>query len=176
MEPQPILETNRLMLRPFVLADATRVELLAGDERIAEVTKNIPHPYPEGLAKTWISSHVPKWKSRQLAAFAITLKESSLLIGCISIINISEAEGELGYWIDPTYWNKGFCSEACKSVVEFGTEFLRLSRIHARHLSRNPASGKVLLNSGLVHIGTSESECGYRNQKESIELYERIAT
>jgi len=53
----PVLETARLRLRPFTLADAPLVEVMAGDRRVALPTLNIPHPYPAGLAAQWIGSH-----------------------------------------------------------------------------------------------------------------------
>jgi len=174
--PQPIIETKRLLLRPFDVEDAARVKLLADDERIADVTASIPHPYPEGLAESWIMSHPVEWGNGKLAAFAIVLKEQDLLIGCITIMNIMEHEGELGYWVGTDFWNNGYCSEACKSIVDFGFKFLKLNRIHAHHLSRNPASGCVLLKSGLIHIGEGVIMCGYRKERESIELYERVYT
>ena len=87
-------------------------------------------------------------------------------------MELNEVEAELGYWVGVDYWNQGFCSEACGRIIEFGFSNLNLKRIHARHLSRNPASGKVLLKSGLTHIGSSESVCGYRKENECTELYE----
>lgn len=174
VKSQPPIKTKRLVLRPFTLSDATRTEQLAGDKRIADVTAHIPHPYPSGLAKEWISTHQINWHKGELATFAITMKDSDLLIGCISLMNISEGSGEIGYWIGTDYWNKGYCTEACIEIVNFGFETLKLNRIHANHLSRNPASSKVLLKSGLLHTGSSANECGYRKLKESIELYEKV--
>lgn len=39
------LETDRLLLRPFELSDASRVKELTGDKAIADTTLNVPHPY-----------------------------------------------------------------------------------------------------------------------------------
>ncbi|MCP5158702.1 MAG: GNAT family N-acetyltransferase [Gammaproteobacteria bacterium] len=173
---QPTLETQRLILRPFELSDASRLKLLAGDKRIADVTANIPYPYPEGLAETWISSHAEKWSKYEMASFAIIEKKSMILIGCISIMNIKSSEGELGYWIGVESWNHGYGTEACKKIIEFCFNELNLKRVHAHHLSRNPASGKVLAKCGLKHVDSGEAQCGYRHLNESIELYEKINT
>jgi RimJ/RimL family protein N-acetyltransferase len=172
MLSQPELTTNRLILRAFTVADSLIVSDLAGNKLIADVTANIPHPYSESLAKEWIQSHSVKWKNKELASFAITLKETRQVIGAISLMNLNNNEGELGYWVGVDYWNNGYCTEACRRMIDFGFNALKLRWIHAHHLSRNPASGKVLLNSGLSHIGSSESVCGYRKEKEAIDLYE----
>ena len=170
---QPSIETQRLILRPFSLEDSARVQELAGDKRIADVTANIPYPYPEGLSQKWISTHPELWESGQSACFAITLKESGLLVGAICLSGLKEEEGsEMGYWLGVDYWGKGFVSEVCQQIIEFGFSSLGLKRIHARHLSRNPASGKVLLNSGFTHIASGDSVCGYRKENESTEYYE----
>ena len=45
-----ILETDRLLLRPFLLSDASDVQRLAGNRAIADTTLNVPHPYEDGMA------------------------------------------------------------------------------------------------------------------------------
>ncbi len=174
MALQPTLKTERLTLRPFSVSDSARVKELASDKLIADVTANIPHPYPEDLAKEWIQTHPKRWDSEEFASFAITKSDSGLLIGAISLMHMDGIEAELGFWIGVDFWNKGYCSEGCRSIVDFGFNTLKLQRIHAHHLSRNPASGKVLLNSGLSHMGSGKSVCGYRKANEKTERYEII--
>lgn len=44
MKQQPTLQTQRLILRPFTLADAPLVQRLAGAREIAAMTLSIPYP------------------------------------------------------------------------------------------------------------------------------------
>jgi hypothetical protein len=53
VKPIPNLETERLKLRPFSLADAADVQRLAGDRSIADTTLHVPHPYKDGDAEKW---------------------------------------------------------------------------------------------------------------------------
>ena len=169
---QPTLHTERLKLRPFVPGDAPRVQVLANDVRIADVTASIAHPYTEEMAQLWIAAHPAMWRNKETVSFAITLIESNQLIGCISIMHIKNNEGELGYWVGVDFWNNGYCTEACREVVNFGFKQLSLQRIYAHHLCRNPASGKVLIKAGFKHTGSGKTPCGYRKETEDIEIYE----
>ena len=54
---QPILETPRLILRPFSAADAPAVRTLAGAHELARTTLSVPHPYEDGMAEAWIGTH-----------------------------------------------------------------------------------------------------------------------
>ncbi len=169
---QPIIQSERLILRKFLIEDAPVVQNLVNDKRIAEPTENIPHPYPDGLADEWINSHQQKWEEGKLASFAITLKSNQMLMGAISLMNMDLSEGELGYWIGVKYWNQGYCTEACKSLIKFGFSHLKLSRIYAHHLSSNSASGKVLLKSGLAHCGQGSILWRKTEKVEKMEQYE----
>jgi ribosomal-protein-alanine N-acetyltransferase len=169
---QPELKTERLRLRPFHLKDAGRVQHLAGDKRIADLTAHIPHPYPDGAAEEWIASHPAQWQSASGIIYAIVLESSQELIGAISITDIDHGQGELGYWVGVPYWGQGYCTEAARGLIRFAAGSGRQQRLHARHLSRNPASGRVPSKAGFVHCGQTVSVCGYQQKPEPTEHYE----
>jgi ribosomal-protein-alanine N-acetyltransferase len=154
MRPQPTLETVRLLLRPFSQEDGTRVMHLAGEREIAMNTGTIPHPYEEGMAEEWISTHQELFIKREAAIFAICLRETEELIGAIGIeVNRDHDCGELGYWIGKPFWNQGYCTEAARVAVEYAFDALELNRIGAIHFTRNPASGQVMQKIGMRYEG-----------------------
>ena len=137
-----------------MLADAPRVQHLAGDRAVAEFTLNIPHPYPDGAAEKWIASHQPKYEKGELVNFAITLRSDGELIGAVGLTLVSaHLRGEIGYWIGKPYWGQVYCTEAARAVVRYGFDVLRVNRIESRHFAGNPASGRVMQKLGMSPEG-----------------------
>ena len=115
---------------------------------------NIPHPYEDGMAEQWISTHKERFEKGELANFAITLRDDGILIGAVGlVINQRHESAELGYWIGKPYWNQGYCTEAAQAVVRYGFEQLHLNRIHASHFSENISSGRVMEKIGMTYEG-----------------------
>jgi RimJ/RimL family protein N-acetyltransferase len=168
----PVIETQRLRLRPFEISDAKDVQRLAGDRAVADTTLNIPHPYDDGEAEIWISGHRDLFKKWEHAIFAIALRETGELVGAMGLhLNPRFNRAELGYWIGKPYWNNGYCTEAARRVVQFGFEDLLLNRIHAHHMSRNPASGRVMEHIGMRLEGTMRQHVRKWDKYEDIVCY-----
>ena len=170
---QSTLETSRLILRPLTLEDGPTIKQLAGDIRIAKTTLSVPHPYPDGLAEEWISTHPKTFQDGRGVVFGICMKSSKVLIGCISIDGISKTHqrGEVGYWIGCDYWNQGYCTEALKVLISFGFENMNLNKITSRHMAKNPASGKVMLKAGMKQEGLLKDDCFRYGQFEDSVVY-----
>src|ERR1700758_293328 len=99
---QPVLQTTRLRLRPYRLADAADLVCLAGAREVAATTLRIPHPYREQDALEFIASTQADADSSPILRFAITLRESAQLCGGIGLRIDSapnEQNAELGYWL-----------------------------------------------------------------------------
>jgi RimJ/RimL family protein N-acetyltransferase len=96
------------------------VQLLAGDRAVAATTKNIPHPYEDGMAKTWISLHQERFDKGEDVVFAIVLKAGGELIGAIGLVlKLNQENAELGYWIGKPFWGQGYCTEAGRGVLKY---------------------------------------------------------
>lgn len=159
MEIQPIMKTERLILRPFKLLDSKIVQELAGDSKIAETTLNIPHPYIDGMAEAWINTHKDNLINEKSITYAIVKKETDELMGAISLmINKIHKKAELGYWIGVPYWNKGYCTEASRAIVELGFKELNLNRIYALAMESNAGSWRVMEKVGMRYEGTRRED------------------
>lgn len=169
---QPTLRSTRLVLRPFAMEDAPGVQRLAGDREIASSTLNIPHPYEDGMAETWIHGLAGAFARGESATFAIALAENGTLIGSVGLrITAVHARAEIGYWVGKTYWGQGYCSEAVRVILPYGFETCGLVRIYAHHLTRNPASGRVMQKVGMTHEGTLRKHFLKWGVFEDVELY-----
>jgi len=174
---QPSITTENLVLRPFERSDALRVQTLAGDSKIADMTENIPHPYEDGMAENWIDTLGPAWKKQKTATFAICLESTAKLIGCCGLqLSMKHKRASLGYWVGVEYWNRGYCSEAATTLVRFGFDELALHRIEAQHLTKNPASGAVMRKIGMKHEATMIDYVIKNDQFESMEQYSILAS
>ena len=175
MPERPTLRTARLVLRPFALSDADEVQRLAGDERIAATTLNVPHPYEDGMAEAWISTHQPQFDAGKLRNFAITLADSGELVGAIGLaIDPDTQIGELGYWVGVPHWGKGYCTEAARAVVQHGFS-VGLQRIHAHYMASNLASGRVMEKVGMTREGKLRQHVVKRGVRHDIVWFGMLA-
>ena len=168
----PLIETPRLILRPFALSDSPAVQHLAGMREISDTTLLIPHPYPEGAADAWIGTHAMRWTSHEELTLAITLRVTGDLIGAVSFaLTPAHDRAELGYWIGLPFWRQGFATEATGALTDFGFKVLGLNRVQAHHLARNSVSGRVLLKLGMRREGTSTRAVKKNGRYEDVLFY-----
>jgi [ribosomal protein S5]-alanine N-acetyltransferase len=152
---QPTLEATRLILRPCTLDDAPTVARLAGRREIADTTITIPHPYSEQQAKDWVARNIEDWNQGKEAVFAIVTKQDRQLVGAMGLRDIDRehSQAEMSIWVGVDWWGQGYATEASRALLQFGFETLKLNRIYAHHMLRNPASGRVLEKAGMKQEG-----------------------
>ena len=150
-----VLETDRLLLRPFLMSDAVWMyDNWAKDPRVTEYLLWRAHPNLEATREVlslWTRSYVEP----DFYLWAIVLKELQQPIGSISIIGLKEISlrGEIGYCIGYDYWGQGITTEALKKVIEFGFKKVGFERLQATHFEANPASGRVMQKAGMKKEG-----------------------
>jgi len=143
------LTTPRLRLRPVRPSDAGLIGLYAGDIRVAQMTRSIPHPYPPGAAEAMVERiGEGRWPEEVWA-----IDRGGELIGLISL---NPEEGELGYWVAPAFWGVGLASEAVEALTAHLLERRGLAVLTASAFEDNPASIRVLEKAGFVPVGSDE--------------------
>lgn len=173
---QPSLESDRVLLRPYVLRDAARVQSLAGDHAVADTTLNIPHPYEDGMAEQWIGGHEALFAAGTHAIYAVVDKASSELLGTVGLtIERRFNKANLGYWIGKPYWGRGYATEAAGLIVAYGFRELGLHRIASTHIVRNPASGRVMQKLGMQYEGTLRGDTMKWDRYEDLCVYGLLA-
>lgn len=175
---QPVLETERLILRPFSMEDASDVQRLAGTWQVAATTAAIPHPYPDGAAEQWIARHAPSFEEGWLVVYAVTMREGGKLLGAVSLLDVqhNHARAELGYWIAFEHWGNGYCTEAVSRLIQYAHNKLSISRIVARCLERNPASARVMEKVGLTKEGHMPKHDLKNGKFEDVLIYGMVLT
>ncbi len=167
-----ILETDRLILRPFQLSDAEKVSLYCNNIRLAKSTLALPYPYPLESAINWISMHADWFNQDIRYEFAVTLKKTGELLGAVGLGNNKVwKNGEIGYWIGEEHWGFGYATEAVTKVIQWAFETLDFHRVYARHFESNPASGKVMIKSGMTYEGKQIEHILKNGVYENIVLY-----
>lgn len=150
--PPRTLHTAGTTLRPFEPDDAPEIARLLDDPRVTDTLFELPRPYGIDDASRWIESHEEARARDRRYTFAVCPHGGAPLVGAIALHRRvpGSGRGELGYWTGAEHWCRGYATEAARAVVSFGVEALGLDRIEARHLVRNPASGRVLEKAGLT--------------------------
>ncbi|MBQ4436900.1 MAG: GNAT family N-acetyltransferase [Clostridia bacterium] len=150
-----ILETERLILRPWEEADAEECFKYAQDSRI-------------GPAAGW-PVHTSVENSRQVIrdvlsgpeTYVIVLKETGLPVGSIGLhhndLASGEDESELGYWLGAPYWGQGLVPEAAREMLRHAFEDLGLRRVWCGYYDGNDKSRRVQEKLGFRYQWTTEN-------------------
>lgn len=131
------------------------------------MTALIPHPYPDGAAEAWIAAQARNHAAGREFTYAITSVDEPILVGTIGLRPAPEERGNLGFWIGRPYWGRGYATAAARAVIALAFALLDMDTVTARHLVRNPASGRVMEKCGMelratethLHRGAPEEFC-----------------
>ena len=145
-----ILETDRLILRHFELADLDEaLEYLSS----AEVLRFIPEePFTRERLLEALQELSRQEKEGEIPdKIAVVLKSENHLIGHLIFDLYSRKYNtrELGYIFNPLYHGRGFASEASRALLTYGFEVLNLHRMIATCDPRNHASYNVMEKLGM---------------------------
>src|SRR5690606_32684322 len=149
------LRTERLFLRPAWLEDAPGLARAMAHEPVVRMLARVPWPYREEHARSWIESQ----RDPHLPSLLVTLPDDGGRIVGVCGLHEEGGEVEIGYWISPGHWGRGYATEAVRGMLSLA----RLAghhRIGSRHAADTPASGRVLRKAGFRAPGRARAVRG----------------
>ena len=145
----PILETERLILRPFEATDAETVfECWETDPEVAKYMFWTSHNDIE-KTKEWIEFELGQISKDDWYRFALVLKDTKALVGTGLIYYEDEVSSwEIGYNLGRKYWGNGYTTEAMQEILSFAKNELNIKEVVGRYAKENVASGNVMKKLG----------------------------
>ncbi|TKD72224.1 GNAT family N-acetyltransferase [Pseudalkalibacillus hwajinpoensis] len=128
----PIIETNRLILREVTSEDALDMYHYLSDE---EVVKHMGLPPAQSVEEVmdeieWYQSII---KEGTGIRWGVTLKDSGKVIGSCGYLNMQHKHyrAEVEFELNRNYWGKGIAFEALEAIIIYGFNHYQLERIEA---------------------------------------------
>jgi ribosomal-protein-alanine N-acetyltransferase len=150
----PQIHTPHLFLRPFSLDDSTTLQRIYQDE---SVLRYFPDPSPPPLDKVerFLIHQQNHWEQYGYGNWAITPESDNVIVGWAGLQYLPELnETEVGYLLEPSFWGKGFATEAALASLRYGFDHFDFMYIIALIHPENIASRRVIEKCGAVYTET----------------------
>lgn len=150
------LETERLILRMFRLADAEAYAAISADP---EVMKFLSDGKPQTPFEAWRSMAflVGHWHLLGYGHFAVEEKASGRLAGRVGFLNPAGWPGfELGWTLGREFWGRGYATEAAKRALRYAFEDLDRDHVISLIDPNNTSSIRVAERLGEKVEGKTE--------------------
>ncbi len=168
----PVLETDRLILRPLRMRDAKDIYAYASDPEVSRYVLWDPHRSVND-SRSFVRYVRTLYRQGLPASWGVELRETGRIIGTVGFMWYSEVNrsAEAGYSFSREYWNRGLATEALRAVIRSSFGALPLNRLEAQHDIRNPASGRVMEKCGLKKEGVLRQRIRNREEYVDTALY-----
>lgn len=168
----PVLETDRLILRPLSLSDAPALQKHFDNWNIIQnLSAAVPWPYPENGAEEFFREYcLPMTQAGKIFIWSIFLKERpGEAIGVIEFRLEKKQDGNRGFWLAEPFHGRGLMTEAAGAVNDFVFDTLGLESFVASNAKSNSRSRRVKEKTGAVFVGTGELL--HHNGESEMELW-----
>ena len=148
----PVLETARLVLRPWTDADLAPLAEMSADPRVMEFfPKPLDRDESDALAAR-IRAHFDR---HGFGMWAVQLREGADFIGILGLsVPTWEAHFtpcvEIGWRLAHAHWGRGYATEGAHAALAFGFDELHLEEIVALTSPTNRRSRNVMERLGMT--------------------------
>jgi ribosomal-protein-alanine N-acetyltransferase len=158
MSDSMMLETPRLILRPFTIEDLDRLAHLMANKDFMRFSMG---PLTREKVQDFLNK-VMGWARDGLPSqFAMIIRSNGALVGYCGFFH-HEVDGkmeiEIGYRLDSNFWNRGLTTEAARAVRDHGFRDLKLDYVISLIHPENVRSRRVAEKNGM----TLERETTFR--------------
>ena len=163
MEPRFLIETERLVIRPWQAADREAFTAMATDPQVMRYI---------GQGRPWSEADIDAFWARQAGTLetygvcmgALVRKEDDRVVGVAGLQPLGTTGNyEIGYWIAPDCWRRGYALEAAQALVRYAFEVMDLPRVAAIADPENDRSIAIMEKLGMRDGGIKTgAELGHR--------------
>jgi RimJ/RimL family protein N-acetyltransferase len=150
-----VLETARLVLRPFTIADHADYARITADP---EVMRYVGMGQPNTPETAWrsLSGMLGHWELLGYGLWAVQLKGGPL-VGHAGYIDVPGWPGfELAYLLDREQWGRGYAQEAASVALHIAHDTLRRERVISLIRPGNAPSIRLAERLGATKEGTAD--------------------
>ena len=168
----PVLETDRLKLRPLSMRDVNDVFEYAS---MPEVSKNVTWDYHRNIADSmaFVKSILYQYDQGLPSPWGIVYKSQHKLIGTGGFhnVNYEYKKAEVGYAISAKFWNMGLMTEALSEMLRFGFNVMQFNRIEALCKLQNTSSEKVMQKCNMKFEGILREHIFVKDEFHDLKIY-----
>lgn len=145
-----VLETERLLLRPFTTDDAPFVLTLLNEPSFLRFIGDKKVRNLEDARQYLLNGPIASYERHGFGLLLVELKDTNTPAGMCGLLKREELpDPDIGFAFVPAYWRQGFAFEAAIAVMNDARERLNLTRILAIVSLDNDSSIKLLEKLGL---------------------------
>jgi ribosomal-protein-alanine N-acetyltransferase len=155
----PVLETERMWLRPLELSDAEPIQVLFPHWEIVRfLAGRVPWPYPSDGALTYCRDiALPAVERGEEWHWTLRLKnDPSRVIGTISLMKAENHNR--GFWLGLPWQRRGLITEACNAVTDYWFDVLKFPVLRAPKAIANEGSRRISEKQGMRVVAAEERD------------------
>jgi RimJ/RimL family protein N-acetyltransferase len=147
-----LIESKRTYLRRFNIDDFESVYEMESQEDVMKYT-GPGKALTKEESKTRLNNIIAdKDNTGPLGVWAAVNKSENKVMGWFMLKMTNNDSPELGFMINKRFWGKGYATEICQSLLDYGFNTLNLKSVIAITNNINTGSIKVLEKIGMKHI------------------------
>ncbi|MDE3132910.1 MAG: GNAT family N-acetyltransferase [Acidobacteriota bacterium] len=161
-----VLETERLLLRPWTAEDVALLSALSSNPRVTRYI-GLGHTWTALKAITVSDRALNHWREHGFGWRVVIELTSGNEIGLMALnlmgtgtAGLDPDEHEIGWWLSPERWGHGYATEGARAVADDAFTSLDAPHLTARILPENAASIEVARAIGMSFEFNTVAEPG----------------